>query len=231
MVEEYLRRRTGQPLNGVLHRGQVRFLCRALGRARPERLLEIAPGPARLTAEIQYDGLGVLIDTSRPMLALARERLKGRPGRWVFAQGDAFSLPFPDSSFDFVYSLKLIRHFRLDDRRRLYGEIRRVLRPGGWFVTDAQNRAVSLPHRQAKGLHRYPIYDVLYDREELVREITDAGFSLLELEGILRRFSWQHRMNRLRHVGLAMPARLGIALLDLLPGGTPSTWMLLAQRG
>jgi SAM-dependent methyltransferase len=45
---------------------------------------------------------------------------------------DARRLPFPDESFDVVYSLSSIEHFGLpDDVARAAAEIGRVLRPGG----------------------------------------------------------------------------------------------------
>lgn len=230
VVDRYLQRRTAQPLNGVLHAGEVRFLNRCVAERRPARILEIAPGPARLTAELEHDGELVAIDASPGMLDAARRRIRERGKNWDVMRGDAFSLPFADASFDFIYTLKFVRHFQLDDRLRLYTEIRRVLRPGGWFAQDAQNRRISLPHRQKKGLDRYPIYDVLYDNEdELRREHEQAGFKVLRVEGILRHFALQERINRLRRFKLAGPARALIAGLEHLPGGDPSTWMIVTE--
>src|SRR5271169_1536064 len=131
VVDSYLRRRTAQPLNGVLHRGQVGFLNRIVAERRPRRVLEIAPGPARLTAELAFAGTGLAVDASPQMLAVARDRLRGRPGTWLAARGDAFRLPVGDQRVDLVYTTKFVRHFQRDDRTRLYAEIRRVLRPGG----------------------------------------------------------------------------------------------------
>lgn len=229
VVDVYIERRTAQPFNGHLHASQVRFLNQVLRDRRPRRLLEIAPGPARLTAELETDCPVVALDASAQMLAVARRRLRARARRCALLQGDAFQLPFADGTFDFIFSLKLIRHFQLDDRRRLYAEIRRVLAPGGGFVLDAQNRGVSLPHRQAKGVESYRIHDVLYEGTELVDELAGSGFRVVRMDGMLRHFAVQRALNRLRRVGLASPARLAIALIDRIPGGTPSTWMVLNE--
>jgi len=230
VVAEYMRRRTGQPLNGFLHAAQVHFLNQVIRERSPTRVLEIAPGPARLTAELDFDGEGVAIDASAAMLAAARERLKSCGRNWLITQGNAFTLPFADGCFDFVYTFKFIRHFQLADRQRLYGEIRRVLSRDGSFVLDAQNRAVSLPHRQKKGLEQYPIYDVLYEHGELDEELEAAGFHVCRSEGILKHFGLQMRLNRLRLVGLSGVARFLIGLLERLPSEQPSTWVMLGQR-
>lgn len=224
VVKQYIARHTAQPLNGLLHRSQVRFLNRMLTMRAPQRVLEIAPGPARLTAELQLQGRGVAIDASREMPLAARAWLRQRSD-WVVLQGDAFRLPFSARSFDFVLSLKLIRHFQLSDRCRLYDEVRRVLVPGGAFVLDAQNRAVSLPYRQRKGVDRYVIFDALYDRDELTRE----GFRVLHVEGIVRHHTLQRWCNRLRRVGLAGPAAGLVRALERVPSRSPSKWMILVE--
>lgn len=229
IARTYLTRRTAQPFNGFLHGAQVACLNAALRERQPGRLLEIAPGPARLTAELEAGPQLVVLDASAAMLSLARERLRARQRACTFLQGDAFRLPFADGRFDFVFTLKLIRHFQLADRMRLYAEIRRVLGRGGAFALDAQNRAVSLPHRLKRGVERYRIYDVLYDLPELIAELEDAGFRIRRVDGIARHFRLQRTMNRLRHVGLATAARRAIGLVERLPGGSPSTWMVLAE--
>jgi ubiquinone/menaquinone biosynthesis C-methylase UbiE len=229
VVAEYLRRRTAQPLNGLLHRSQVAFLNRAIRERRPKRILEIAPGPARLTAELEYRGQGFAIDASPAMLATARSRLRERGMDWLISRGDAFCLPFRDDTFDFVYTLKFVRHFQLEDRRRLYAEIQRVMTPHGVFVLDAQNRAISLPHRQRKGLDSYRIYDVLYDRRELVAELESVGFRVARITGMINHFRVQQSLNRLRRLGLANVARSLIGAVEHLPTKNPSTWMLLNE--
>ena len=45
--------------------------------------------------------------------------------------GDARALPFPDASFDAVFSYSVLQHLAKADVRTVVAEIRRVLRPGG----------------------------------------------------------------------------------------------------
>jgi ubiquinone/menaquinone biosynthesis C-methylase UbiE len=229
VADAYMRKRTAQPLNGFLHRRQVRFLKDAVDARGLGRVLEIACGPGRLTAEVGGVGMGVAVDFSPSMLQIARGRVNGHGG-WSFLRTDAFALPFRSGSFDAAYTLRFIRHFRLEDRRRLYAEIRRVLRPGGTFMLDALNREVSLPHRHKRGVESYEIYDVLYDRNELEAELREAGFRVMRVEGILKRFAWQRPLNRLRRLRLGALARLLIAALEMLPGDKPETWMILCEK-
>lgn len=229
VADAYMRKRTAQPLNGFLHRRQVKFLNNAVDQRNLSRVLEIACGPGRLTAEVAGVSSGVAVDFSPSMLRVARSRMTDRKD-WNFLRSDAFVLPFRSGSFDAVYTLRFVRHFRLDDRRRLYEEIRRVLRPDGVFMMDALNREVSLPHRAKRGIESYHIYDVLYDQGELEAELEEAGFRTVRMEGILKQFAWQQPLNRLRRFGLGPLARLLIAALERLPGEKPETWMLLCEK-
>jgi SAM-dependent methyltransferase len=227
VVETYLRRKA-QPLGAVLHARQVAFLNEVIGRLAPRRMLEVAPGPARLSAELRPVPVAVGMDFSPRMLAEARRRTRehGVP-HWSFARGDGFALPFRTGVFDLVFSVRFVRRFEPGPRQRLYAELRRVLRPGGHLVLDAQNRLVAGPHRE--GRDGYPVYDELWRRDELVAELEGAGFAVERLEGIMRRFAWQWRLHRLRRFRLGGPARLLIRALEWTPDRNPSTWMVLAR--
>jgi ubiquinone/menaquinone biosynthesis C-methylase UbiE len=91
-------------------------------------------GPARfLAATCGCRVTGV--DLSAPFVDAARyltERT-GQSGQVSFEVANALELPFEDGSFDAV----LLQHvaMNISDRARLYGEIRRVLKPAGRFVT------------------------------------------------------------------------------------------------
>jgi len=230
VVSRYLARRTSQPLNGFLHRRQVAFLNEVLRQRAPARVLEVAPGPARLTADLEFAGRGVAIDGSPEMLAVARTRLGPRRDTWLLVHGDAFALPVANASVELAFGIRFVRRFQPEARDRLYAELRRVLVPGGALILDAQNRAVAGPHRQRKGVQSYAVFDQLYTRDELSAEIEGAGFQVRRIDGILHHFPTQSRLNRLRRVGLAGLAGHLVRLVEQLPGGQPSTWMLLAER-
>jgi len=85
-------------------------------------LLQFARHQARVTG----------LDLTVKSVSLARRRflLEEVPGD--FLTGDAERLPFPDDSFDVVYSFGVLHH--TPDTARTFQEIRRVLRPGGEAV-------------------------------------------------------------------------------------------------
>ena len=91
-------------------------------------------GPARFLAAT-YGCRVTGVDLSAPFVDAARyltERT-GQTGQVSFETASALALPFGDGGFDVV----LLQHVAMNiaDRARLYGEIRRVLKPGGRFAT------------------------------------------------------------------------------------------------
>jgi len=73
---------------------------------------------------------GVGLDISPQMLRMAR--LDHDAVHLCFVQGDATALPFASASFDTVFMLGGIHH--VPDRRRLFSEVARILKPGGRFM-------------------------------------------------------------------------------------------------
>jgi SAM-dependent methyltransferase len=90
-------------------------------------------GPARYFA--QRFGCRVTgIDLTTEFCEVARvlTRAVGLAGRVTFHEGNALATPFADASFDGAYSMNV--SMNIADKAGLYREIRRVLKPGAWFV-------------------------------------------------------------------------------------------------
>lgn len=103
----------------------------------PERmgkLLDIGTGTGQMLELLAPRiSVGIGLDASRAMLALARARLS-RPGltHCSVRLGDMYRLPMPDFSFDHVV-LQMVLHYAEDPQAAL-AEAVRVLRPGGTLV-------------------------------------------------------------------------------------------------
>lgn len=110
-------------------------LGRALGLEAGTAVLDVGSGlggPSRRLAELygcRIVGLDLTDDYCRTASVLA-----GRVGladRVEYRQGSALDMPFAEASFDRVYTQHVAMN--IADKRRLYAEIARVLRPGGLF--------------------------------------------------------------------------------------------------
>jgi 2-polyprenyl-3-methyl-5-hydroxy-6-metoxy-1,4-benzoquinol methylase len=79
-------------------------------------------------------------DQSPDQIAEARAYAAGRGVSVDFAVLDASCLPYPDGTFDFVYSINVLHHILSADRRAAaLREIVRVLKPGGVFFLHEIN--------------------------------------------------------------------------------------------
>ncbi len=227
VARDYVAGRFREPLGALLHDRQVAAVRRLLAELSPRRVLELAPGPARLTTDLApgFTGRVVAIDASFQMLTEARRRLAG--GGVQFMQGDAFQLPLR-GPFDLAYTFRLIRHFGDADRARLYRELHRVMRPGGLLVFDAVNEVVSAPLRAATP-DAYKHYDALLRPPQIAQELRNAGFELTGLDGVQHRYGLQSAAQ----VYVAPRSRpLARVLMEAVEntGGEPLEWIVTCRR-
>lgn len=228
VARTYVQERFREPLGALLHERQVGALVQTIRHERPKRILELAPGPARLTRDVavRVGQQWTIVDASAEMLEQARHQLAG-DGEWRLVQGDAFDLPLV-RKFDLVYTFRFIRHFELSDRRRLYEQIARVLRTGGLLVFDAVNEAVSAPIRAAAPAE-FAHFDALLTPSQLCAELREAGFEIVGLEGVHRRFSLLHKLQKLVAPRSRKVARAAMELVEALPGGEPLEWIVTCR--
>jgi len=98
----------------------VRDVERAVAALPPRRTLDVACGTGFLLRHLRGQITG--LDQSARMLEIAQERSPDA----TFIQGDALDLPFPDRSFDRVFTGHFYGHLETDDRLRFLSEARRV---------------------------------------------------------------------------------------------------------
>lgn len=169
-------------------------------------------------------------------------------------QADFMKLPFPDASFDGVYAIESTCH--APDRSKVYGEIMRVLKPGGtfacyeWCLTDNYDDT-SEEHRKIK--RDIEIGDGLPDlvhTSVCTKALGEAGFEVVEArdcvhDGDLKGGeawwvplspSWhplkwpRFQFNPVMFALLPMILRV-LELIGLVPKGTVDTQVMLQAGG
>lgn len=126
-------------LNRVLSLGVDRAWRREAAREAlalgPVRVLDVATGTGDFALELKARAPGAEVvgsDFVPEMLALAREKARGRHLDLRLEEGDALNLPYPDGSFDAVTCAFGFRNFA--DYPRGLAELWRVLGPAGRLV-------------------------------------------------------------------------------------------------
>ncbi|MCS6965533.1 MAG: class I SAM-dependent methyltransferase [Candidatus Kapabacteria bacterium] len=117
------------------------FMHRLIGfeRYKGKRVLEVGCGLATDLLQFARHGACVTgIDLSPQSIRLARQRfsLEGLPGEFLVA--DAEQLPFPNASFEVVYSFGVLHH--TPNIVQALAEIHRVLIPGGEVILMLYHR-------------------------------------------------------------------------------------------
>lgn len=128
-----------------LHAGflpATRHLLMALEVGASDRLLDVGcgVGGAVRVAAADTGCTAVGVDLSPDFVAAAQE-LTARVGladRVTYAVTDGVTLPFEDASFDVASMIHV--GMNVPDKQALFGEVRRVLRPGGRFGVYEQMR-------------------------------------------------------------------------------------------
>lgn len=139
-----------------------------------DRVLEIGFGPGvdiRRVSEMALRGFVAGVDHSPVMVEQASKRNAAaiRQGRVELRLGDVSHLPYPDASFDKVFSINVAPFW--SEPLEAMREMRRVLRPGGLVAVAVQPRSADANERAAREALR-----------SLVENLRAAGFSEIRLE-------------------------------------------------
>ena len=182
-------------------RAQMQVLDVGCGLGGASRLLALEFG-------CQVTGLDLCAEYCRVASRLA-ERL-GLAGRVSYRQGDALALPFAAAGFDLVWTQHAAMN--IADKAGLYGEMWRVLKPGGtlalYDILAGPGGPVHFPVPWA----RDPSSSFLISPEQLRQTLETAGFEILSW-----RDTTETARSWFRHLGAKIaqdgPPPLGLQLL------------------
>ena len=108
---------------------------------RGKRVLEVGAGTGRDSFGMVGKGASIfMLDYSTNSLRIIKNLAEEEKIPVSPVGGNAFSLPFPDGSFDVVFHQGLLEHFREEQATSLLKENIRVLKHGGLLLVDVPQR-------------------------------------------------------------------------------------------
>jgi SAM-dependent methyltransferase len=138
------------------------------------RVVDVGCGTGRLEPYLAAKGLAPSgIDLSPEMIRVAR---RDHPG-FGFDVADLRDLPFGDASLAGVVCWYSLMFLAAADRPAAFGELARVVKPGGYLVT-AFKAGDSQVRRAGRSTGLGVEFDVYWlSPDEMERRLTDAGFA------------------------------------------------------
>lgn len=227
VAKNYISERFIQPIYAFEHEKQFEAINSVIEKRGLKKILEIAPGPARLTREIKSNGIA--LEYSSEMIKQAKQNMANSHYSWKIVKGDAFKMKFPPKSFDMVFTFRFIRHFEMMQREMLYSGIRKVLKPGGYLVFEALNKKKHSFIRKLVGKDKYFIYDALYELGDISAELESNGFEIVEAKPVLNHFFIQYAISRL---SISKGNSLGKKIIGLIEKftGQPFGWVIICRK-
>ncbi|MCV7213470.1 class I SAM-dependent DNA methyltransferase [Mycolicibacterium canariasense] len=201
VAREYDRQLGGELASKPLDRALLRAFVELAGSG---MIADVGCGPGHVTrflAELHADVVGV--DLSPAMIAIAHERAPGVR----FSVGSMLRLTEADGAWTGAVSLYSIIHLAPHERLTAFREFARVIQPGGWlllaFHVDSPDFAIGQVNHITEWFgHHVELDGYFLDPEEVVRQVTAAGFSLIA------------RTDRLPTSGVEYPSRRCYLLLQ-----------------
>jgi len=162
----------------VIHRETL-----SLAGLRPgDAVLDVGCGTGVLLLEAEKrvgtEGSLVGIDVEPAMIEQSRKRAGKAGSRATFAVASVDHIPYPDNTFDVVFSTLMYHHLTETQRSAALVELERLIKPGGRLVVvdiNPTRRGIvtSLP-----GHNRLEQED--YVRSEIVERMGTSGFTVIE---------------------------------------------------
>lgn len=142
------------------------------------RVLDVGCGTGTLLTMIKRlePGIEVVgLDPDPKGLARARRKAQQEGLSIKFDQGYSDELPYPEASFDRVFSSFMFHHLRVEQRERTLREARRVLAPGGSLHLLDFERSEEPSGRLSRWFHSSNHFDD-NSEQRILALLQEAGF-------------------------------------------------------
>ncbi|HEV2956368.1 MAG TPA: methyltransferase domain-containing protein [Xanthobacteraceae bacterium] len=136
-------------------------------------------GPARYFARrfgCRVTGIDLTAEFCEAARALTRA--VGLADRVAFEAGNALAMPFGDARFDGAYSMNV--SMNIADKAGLYREVRRVLKPGAWFVLAEIAQGPAGPPNYPTPWAKTAETSFLTTPEATLEGLAAAGFAIVQ---------------------------------------------------
>jgi 2-polyprenyl-3-methyl-5-hydroxy-6-metoxy-1,4-benzoquinol methylase len=137
------------------------------------KAIELGCGTGSLTAALHQRGVDIAAcDVSEVAIARAKEKYP----HLDWSVQSAEQLPWPDGRFDAVLSFDVLEHLFEPDRH--LSEVRRILKPGGYYLLETPNKRVNAIYETMKtrSLAWRQYHPSLHCAGQLKRRLSKHGF-------------------------------------------------------
>ena len=208
LAPDYDQDRFGNTYGQYIHRQETAILKQLLPYPPNAPTLDLGCGTGRL---LPYATHG--LDYSAAMIAEARTKFP----QHAFEVGSAWDTPYPNQSFDTVYSFHVLMHLQSDQIKAVFEEAARIIKPGGRFVFDIPSKKRrELTGYQAENWHAAQSLSI-----EDIGTIDSTTWQLQRYTGVL--FLPVHRLP----TGLRAPLRWVDDLLCRSPWREYSSYLVV----
>ncbi|MCC6527732.1 MAG: methyltransferase domain-containing protein [Polyangiaceae bacterium] len=166
------------------------YLALRMGLAAGMRVLDVGcgvGGPMRGIARLTgAEVVGLNVNDYQIARGKLHNAAAGLDAQCSFVAGDFTAMPLEDASFDAAYTIEAACHAA--DRRDVFREVHRVLRPGAvfagyeWCLTDRYRAGHPLHVDVRRGIEKGNSLPELVGQEEVLRSLADSGFEVLASE-------------------------------------------------
>lgn len=234
VADKYIQARFVLAWQQLLHKRQVQSLQRSLQLFNSDNILEIAPGPARLTTELTGIRKGTMLEYSLDMINVAKVRLQERDllNVWTIVHGNAFESKDCPGPFDFIYTFRFIRHFDKEHRVRLYTAIHSRLRPRGILMFDVVNSTYNMQDKPSTNTKSdaLPVFDAGYTPEKFRDEMNAVGFEVLDMHPVIHHFRIQSWISSKFYDLAPASSRRIVQIIETIPSRSPLEWIAVCRK-
>ncbi|MGN7353651.1 glycosyltransferase [Paenibacillus amylolyticus] len=141
-------------------------------------IIDIASGDGRVLRTLTPYGSVTAVENSAYMISVSAKKLQTND-KVIYVKSDFFEFNTTET-FDVVTMFRFLRHFDYLDRKIIYSKIHGLIKDG-IVIADFPDKRSETQLRESLGWSAFNIYDVFWTEVEIIQELNDNGFEVLEM--------------------------------------------------